>query len=224
MAPRIRIFIGPSLAHAEARERIHFEAELMPPVVRGDLDGLPAEVEVVGIVDGAFHTVQAVAPREVLNALRRGVRVLGSSSMGALRAAELEPYGMEGVGEVYRMYRDEEIDSDAEVALAFDAETGSAVTEPLVNVRFGLRRAREEGLLTEEERRLLVAVAARIYFYELSYPALLARARGQLPQETLAALEGFVRERRAEIDLKRRDALELIELLNREYGAGRAPG
>src|SRR5687768_15165582 len=56
---------------------------------------------VVVIVDGVFHQTPAVSPSEIMDALRRGILVYGCSSMGALRAAELYPYGMRGSGEIF---------------------------------------------------------------------------------------------------------------------------
>ena len=53
------------------------------------------------IVDGEFGQSLSVWHKEILHALHRGIRVVGASSMGALRAAELDRFGMEGVGEIY---------------------------------------------------------------------------------------------------------------------------
>jgi len=57
---------------------------------------------VVGIIDGVLLSDAAVGHREILNLLRRGIRVFGSGSMGALRAAELSTLGMEGIDEYTR--------------------------------------------------------------------------------------------------------------------------
>ena len=70
------------------------------------------------IVDGYFDTVPSVWHKEILVAMQRGVHVFGASSMGALRAAELHPFGMVGIGQVYEWYRDGTIDADDEVAVA----------------------------------------------------------------------------------------------------------
>jgi hypothetical protein len=43
----------------------------------------------------------AVGHREIISALKAGVCVVGGSSMGALRASELDSYGMIGVGRIY---------------------------------------------------------------------------------------------------------------------------
>ncbi len=37
--------------------------------------------------------------------MKKGVKVYGSSSMGALRASELDEFGMVGVGRIYECYR-----------------------------------------------------------------------------------------------------------------------
>ena len=109
------VFLGPTLAREDA-ERI-LDADYLPPICRGDLAKLPEHVRYVGIVDGEFYQSLSVSPKEVLKLLRRGVTVFGSSSMGALRAAETWKLGMIGVGKIFAMYRDGILDADDEVAL-----------------------------------------------------------------------------------------------------------
>ena len=60
----------------------------------------------VGIIDGYFQQVPSVWHKEILWAMAQGVHVFGSASMGALRAAELAPFGMRGVGLIFEAYRD----------------------------------------------------------------------------------------------------------------------
>ena len=79
---------------------------LRHPAKQGDViaavrDGATA----IGLVDGYFGGAAAVWHKEILYALSLGVRVLGASSMGALRAAECAAYGMEPIGEVARGLR-----------------------------------------------------------------------------------------------------------------------
>lgn len=57
------------------------------------------------LVDGMFGSVPSVWHKEILFALYNGVEVVGSSSMGALRVAELHEYGMKGIGTIQRLYR-----------------------------------------------------------------------------------------------------------------------
>ena len=45
-----------------------------------------------------------------------GTQVFGAASMGALRAAELAPFGMIGVGAIFAAYRDGRLTGDDEVA------------------------------------------------------------------------------------------------------------
>ncbi len=76
--------------------------------------------------------------------------------MGALRAAETYSFGMIGVGEVFRMFRDGVLDGDDEVALAYDRESYAHYSEPLVNIRRGLEMAEGAGIIEERERNDLV--------------------------------------------------------------------
>jgi len=87
------VFLGPSMPVEEARRLL--DAEFVPPICRGDLALLPSNVRIIGIIDGEFFQKLAVSPKEIIEALGRGVRVFGSSSMGALRAAETHTFGMD---------------------------------------------------------------------------------------------------------------------------------
>ncbi len=99
---RIIVFLGPSLDR-ESAERI-LPAEYRPPAQRGDVLGAVRDgATIICLIDGVFHQESAVGHREILSAIKGGARVIGASSMGALRAAEMDTLGMEGVGEIYRM-------------------------------------------------------------------------------------------------------------------------
>ncbi len=140
------VFLGPSLDRRAALAVL--PADYRPPAARGDITRAVSDgAEVIGLIDGVFFQESSVGHREILAALSAGVRVVGASSMGALRAAELHTLGMEGVGEVFRMYRDGVLVSDDEVALAFNPESLIALSEPLVNIRATLRRAEDEGVI-----------------------------------------------------------------------------
>ncbi len=141
---RIIVFLGPSLDR-ESAEKI-LPADYRPPAKRGDLlRAVEDGAAIIGLIDGVFHQESAVAHREILTAMKKGVRVIGASSMGALRAAEMDTLGMTGIGEVYRMYKSGELESDDEVALVFDPVSGYSLSEPLINIRFTLRKAEAAG-------------------------------------------------------------------------------
>jgi hypothetical protein len=113
---RIVVFIGPSLNLNDARKIL--DADFHPPVARDDISALLNDPpDIIGIIDGVFHQKPAVSHREILQALKAGVTVIGGSSMGALRAAELDYAGMIGIGTVYQKYRDGKIESDDDVAI-----------------------------------------------------------------------------------------------------------
>jgi hypothetical protein len=114
----IYVFLGPTLAVTDARRIL--DATYLPPVAMGDVAAVlmqPTTPKAIAIIDGVFQNVPAVWHKEILFALSQGVRVFGSSSMGALRAAELHAFGMEGVGRVFAAYRDGVLEDDDEVAV-----------------------------------------------------------------------------------------------------------
>jgi hypothetical protein len=157
------VYLGPSLPVEEA-ERL-LAADYRPPVKRGDL---PASVDgrLVIIIDGEFGQNLSVSPKEILKLLDQGTRVMGASSMGALRAAELHPFGMEGCGWVFENYRSGRIVGDDEVALAYSPFDARPLTIPLVNVRYWLNQLNAAGVIDRPTARRLLNRARRIFFAE----------------------------------------------------------
>ncbi len=164
------VFLGPSMAVAEAQGLL--DAEYQPPICRGDIDRLPAGIRFIGIIDGEFFQNLAVSPKEIIRALDRGIKVFGSSSMGALRAAETHTFGMVGVGRVFEMFRDGILDADDEVAVAYERGTYRALSDPMVNLREGLTLAHDAGVISENQRDELISVMKARYFPHRSWRAL----------------------------------------------------
>ncbi|WP_394845122.1 YcaO-like family protein [Pendulispora brunnea] len=200
----VTVFVGPSLDAARVRELVPF-ADIRPPIRRGDLDSVQAP-NLVAIIDGVFDAELAVSPREIRTAIARGVRIVGSSSMGALRAAEV--HEMLGVGRIYQMYRNGTIERDDEVAVLLDVDTGNALTEPLANIRFAVASLVGSGTLDEAVGSTIVDVASSIHFHDRTYRNILRNAGFKDP----AAMDQLIRALRS-IDLKREDAQTLLELL-----------
>lgn len=210
---RMCLFIGPTIGAAEVRglcAGLPAELELLPPVQQGDILRLAARPpDVIGIIDGLFFQVPSVLHKEILLMLSQGVRVLGASSLGALRAAELDVFGMEGVGEVYRMYQQQIVDGDDEVAvLHTDHHDGfRALTEPLVGIRYNLRRARRRRLVSAATAAAVLAQARRLHFSRRTYLGILKGVAA--PAEELEALRQFFRSEA--VDIKRQDARALVQ-------------
>src|SRR4051794_12155361 len=118
------VFTGPTLSPEAARAEL--DAAYLPPVSQGDVYRVALQRPwAIGIIDGYFERVPAVWHKEILWAMSRGIHVFGSASMGALRAAELAPFGMVGIGEIFEAYQSGTLEDDDEVAVAHGyAETG----------------------------------------------------------------------------------------------------
>ncbi len=202
------VFVGPSL-EAETAKKI-LDAEYRPPASRGDIFRAVEEgAQIIGLIDGVFFQACSVAHREILYALERGVKVVGASSMGALRASELDLYGMEGVGRIYELYRKGELVSDDEVALIFEPESFKPLSEPLVNIRYNLELAEERGIINKEAKEKILGIAKSLYYPERDYERILSVAEVEVEKEVLERLKKFLREGKR--DLKREDAIEALK-------------
>jgi hypothetical protein len=216
------VFLGPTLPVAAAREVLD-DAVYLPPVAQGDVYRASLhEPSIIAIIDGYFERVPAVWHKEILWALDRGIPVLGASSMGALRAAELDAFGMEGVGWVYEAFRDLVLEDDDEVAVVHaPAEDGyRSMSEAMVNIRRTIARAAGADVIHGTTEALLLEVAKGLYYAERTYPAVFAAAL-QAGAEVVEVerLRAFVREHA--VDQKRADAVALLGEVRDRLTSGR---
>ena len=219
----IYVFVGPTISAAEASPEL--EAVYLPPAAEGDVYRLTLKrAEAIGIIDGYFQSTPAVRHKEILWAMSRGIHVFGSASIGALRAAELAPFGMEGVGTVFEFYRDGTLEDDDEVAVAHGpAEVGYlAGSEAMVNIRQTLLKAERIGIISTESRTALEKIGKELFYPDRNYTMLLrsASVRG-LSRSDLARLREWLPEGR--VNQKREDALAMLRLMRRRLAQGLKP-
>lgn len=220
----IFVFVGPTIDVEEARKLL--DATYLPPVGQGDIYRASRERPfAIGIIDGYFERVPAVWHKEILWALAQGIHVLGSSSMGALRAAELAVYGMRGLGRVFESFASGELQDDDEVAVAHASaeDRYRAMSVALVNIRATLRRATCTNAISVETEAELITIAKGLFYPDRVYPALVDQARKRgVNSEEIDALVGFLETGR--VDQKREDAVLLLQHLSELRSRGAPPG
>ena len=208
------VFLGPTLAREEA---VRFaDAQFRPPVAQGDVYKAIAESPpLIAIVDGYFEGVPAVWHKEILYALDRGIPVIGAASMGALRAAELAPFGMEGLGLIYEQFRDGCLEDDDEVAVVHGpAELGfPQVSLAMVDIRFALQKAVGEGVIDDAVKGELLSRAKALHYKDRCLEALVGlNSEGEIR----AAFERLIKWwPSGYTSQKRTDAIDMLRVLSR---------
>jgi len=186
------------------------EADFRPPAKRGDIHQAAREgSEIILLIDGVFFQECSVAHKEVIYALESGAKVLGASSMGALRASELDVYGMEGIGKIYQAYKSGHLVSDDEVALVFDPFTWEPRSEPLVNIRFNLDLAWQMGAISAQCKDRLFHYAQARYFPDRSYERMFSDASNLVAEKELQRFREFLAKEKR--DFKMEDVLLALE-------------
>ena len=204
--PNAVVFIGPSLPFEEAKQILP-DAEYLPPAKRGDLtEAVRAGAKIIVLIDGVVFQDRAVGHREILSALRAGVAVYGSSSMGALRASEMDTLGMVGVGSIYRWYRDGIIIADDEVGLVYDPETHVALSEPMVNIRATFAKARASDIIDDAEEKELLRACKAIYYQDRTYRRV--RRDAEISADKKTTLAAWIKTNT--VDQKRLDAIACL--------------
>ena len=215
------IFLGPSLSHEKARKI--FDADYRAPARKGDFLRLAADFDVVGMavgfVDGVFLQDYPPTPIEVYHLARKnGVHLAGAASLGALRAVELEKFGMVGIGKIFQLYKTGKLNADDEVAVTFASESDYQLqSEAMIDIRYNLYLAHKKGLISEKAKSLLVKLAKEIYFPHRKYMYILEEARGKYPmlESEINSFGSYIRSNRK--SLKEMDAIRLVKYLKERY-------
>ncbi|MER8464542.1 TfuA-like protein [Mesorhizobium sp. M1396] len=205
------VFAGPSIHGLD--NALLAACEMRPPAGCGDvLRAVVAGADAIGLIDGVFESERSVWHKEMLFALASGVRVMGAASIGALRAAECQAFGMEGIGAIFEQYRSGERICDADVALAHaPAELGYVpLTEALVDIEPVIARLAAEDWLGADEAKALLAAARHIHFKQRTWNAVLDAADFDETRraELLHARRSFG------LSQKQRDASEMIAAIS----------
>jgi TfuA protein len=205
---KIIVFIGPSLLPVEAKKIL--KADYRPPAARGDIyNALKDDPDIIALIDGVFHKKPAVSHKEILEALKSNVVVVGGASMGALRASELDDFGMIGIGQVYKDYRMGVIESDDDVAVVIDPETLEQLSEALINMKYTFLTAKDQNIIDEEDYNALIKSAKSIYYPKRTYNKVLKDS--ELETEKIKNIVKFLDNNR--IDVKRNDAIEVLKYI-----------
>ena len=216
------IFLGPSLSHEKARKI--FDADYRPPARKGDFLRLAAAdfdaVEMaIGFVDGVFLQDYPPTPIEVYHlAKKNGVLLVGAASLGALRAVELEKFGMVGIGKIFQLYKTGKVNADDEVAVTFASEGDYQLqSEAMIDIRYNLYLAHKKGVINEKAKSMLVRLAKEIYFPHRKYTYILEEARNRYPmlESEINSFDSYIRSNRK--SLKEMDAIRLVKYLKEHY-------
>ena len=216
----IFIFVGPTLPAEKAREEL--DAIYLPPASEGDVYRAACrKAKAIGIIDGYFQCTPAVWHKEILWAMAQGIRVYGSASMGALRAAELAAFGMEGIGKIFEAYRDGALEDDDEVAVIHSsAERGyQTYSVAMVNIRATFQAAETAGVIRPATRQKLDQISKDFFYQDRTYPTIFERAASkELPANELDALRAWLP--KGQVDQKREDALAMLRAIRSWLDAG----
>ncbi|MFE6273952.1 TfuA-like protein [Streptomyces goshikiensis] len=195
-AAALELMVGPTSQGLPAHLLVQDGVRVRPPARRGSIaalvDSLPPGR--IALVDGRYDDVPAVGHREILDALAAGWQVTGLGSIGALRAAELDGFGMSGYGRVFAHLLATGAPDDEVALLHGPAPDYRPITEALVDLRAFAEHLVHAGDLGQGHASAAIGALAGRWFGDRSLPAFFdaiaaaagrgaaAAARTHLPQ------------------------------------------
>jgi hypothetical protein len=197
-----------------------FDAEYRPPAKKGDFLrlGLLSEISMVGLVDGMFMQDYPPTPIEVYQLVaKKNIIVVGAASLGALRAVELERFGMIGIGKIFELYRTGKVNADDEVAVTFDETSYKLQSEAMIDIRFNLFLAEKRGIISTHIRKMLSHVAKKVYFPLRNYNDILDYLVKSTPEyaDQFEVFRSYISSNR--VSLKELDTIKLIKYIKARY-------
>ena len=217
----IFVFLGPTLAQAQAKEIL--DAHYLPPVRTGDVYRVAKlKPQAIVIIDGNFDRVPSVWHKEILWAMKEGIHVFGASSMGALRAAELHAFGMEGVGQVFEDFASGKLEDDDEVAVAHMRadEDYQSLSVAMVDIRATLNKAQNENILTQTLHDNLIQHVKAHHYPQRNYPIIVQYLR-QHDADTASTFKTWLRDN--VISQKQLDAQAVLQVVHERFQTRQAP-
>jgi len=210
------VFLGPSLDKDKAIDIL--DAHYLPPVKMGDVyAAVQRKPRAIVIIDGLFEQTPAVWHKEILYAIDQGVKVYGGASMGALRATELQAFGMRGIGRIFSAYNSGELEDDDEVAITHSFSDGiyNCRSEAMVNIRFAIQQATKEGVISEATGVRLTSIGKAMFYPDRSWQGLLSYAKKEsIDPHELEKFNAFLDTQQP--DQKRDDAIQVLQEVGRE--------
>ena len=209
------VYLGPTLSREEASRIL--DADYRDPAKKGDflrLSHTSDEKKYVGFIDGVFLHDYPPSPIEVYHlATRKNIELIGASSLGALRAVELEKFGMKGIGKIFQLFKNGILDADDEVAVTFVRDKNILQSEALIDIRFNLFLAYKKGIITNQTKKRSVKIAKNIYFPFRNYEDVIRLTEEQFPSthDELENFRDYILKNRD--SLKARDAKKLLKYL-----------
>lgn len=212
MSNHVVIFTGPTISEKEARSTL--DAVYLPPAKQGDMYSAFIEhsPRFMGLIDGNFENIPAPWHKEILYIMSKGVVVLGSSSMGALRAAELADFGMIGIGKIFEEFYQGNFEDDDEVTVIHGPKDVGypLLSEAMVNIRSTLKNAYRNKVISHSLFKFCLIFIKDIPYKKRNYKNIISLLKEgeQFSKNEIDALEEwFLRQSE---DLKKQDALELL--------------
>ncbi|MDD3985790.1 MAG: TfuA-like protein, partial [Methanobacterium sp.] len=145
----------------------------------------------------------------IMEAIKKKIIVVGGASMGALRASELDDFGMIGIGRVYHDYRSGIIASDDDVAVVINPHTYEQLSEAFININYTFKAAMAQEIINKSEFKTLIKTAKSIYYPKRNYNKILQEAN--IKDERKKALQKFLKDNT--IDIKKEDAINVLKFV-----------
>lgn len=203
------LFAGPSLSPKAQALIASTDIQLNPPVKRGDFQAL-VDQGFLGnliIVDGYFKQLLAIGHYEIRQTLENGCTVYGLSSMGAIRAYEMESLGMIGFGKVFDWFKKEEDFQDDEVSLLHGvAPDYTPFSEPLVHFRTCVADLISKAKLDKAAGNWIIRQLKSHYFGERTMDMFLA-----LIQKKSKIDSDFIAQNFSKYQIKQLDVIDFLQ-------------
>ena len=211
---KIKVYAQLSIDEKQIRRYLR-KAIVCGPIKRGDIyNDINHRFNSIAIIDGRFDQTLAVSPSEIQDGIRSGLRIYGSSSMGALRAAELNSFGMIGVGKIFDYIKNSLLFRDDFVGQVFSENNKYLKSYSYIDFFFSAKKLVKEKKIDSESARLLCRIYSNLYYTERNRLGLLQKIQTYKDCTKLTKSAEIVF--KCNYSQKKTDALELLKKIQKD--------
>lgn len=209
------VFSGPTLSGLNSfKKSLSDHFVFHPPAQCGNIiEAYREGFRRILIIDGYFEGIASVWHKEILDFIGKAGVIMGCSSMGALRALELERFGMLGFGEIFEDYKSGNILDDDEVTVIHLGEKQDfiPISDAMVNIRYTVKDAILKKILNDSDAENILTICKNTFFKKRNLDLLVKELVKSEP--SLEPFQKYLKTYGIR-DLKKEDAISLLKDIN----------
>ena len=168
MTQKVKVYARDSLSSSKIKKIVE-HSQISTQLESGNIfEDIESEYDVIVIIDGSLNVNEEVSVSEIRLALEAGIRIYGSSHVGAVVATAAQPYGAFPVGKIAHFISDSDHINLDWLKPPFPDDLLKDKHLSYMDIYFGMSDCVSQGLVTEKDNADVCRYARKLMLKNLS--------------------------------------------------------